>query len=236
MRDVLLGEVWESFFIEGHKVGFLRRVTAVSETPNILVSTLTIMYGRANFKHKFYFYDEAGYPAHSYLFDTNDGAPVQARFSGNKMICQVDEHVFTEDVPADARPSYGNYPLVVTMPFEKGFRLSFTQIEDTSCTVQGKTTLISQGWETVVVGGQRLQLWLVAEYTNSQSGNRYWLDENRRVRLTHWRGAASFWVATKEEALCDLPDELVKQARNLIDGEDDPDWTVDIEKWLNQNE
>jgi hypothetical protein len=62
MRDVLLGEAWELFFIERHKVGFLRRVTAVSETPNILTSTLTIMYGNAIFQHQFSFYDEVGYP------------------------------------------------------------------------------------------------------------------------------------------------------------------------------
>jgi hypothetical protein len=190
------------------------------------------MNGNATFQHQFSFYDEDGYPAHSYLFDTNNEAAVHARFSGNEMICQVDEHTSTEAVPADARPSYGNYPLVVTMPFETGFKLSFTQIEDASCTVQGKTELISHGWESVVIDNQHLRLWLVREYTNDKPGNRYWLDKNRRIRQTHWRSATSHWVATKEEALSNLPTELIAQARKFIDGKNDSDWTVDIEKWL----
>ncbi len=234
MRDVLLGEVWESFFIEGHKVGFLRRVTAVSQTPNILITTLTIMYGSATFQHQFSFYDEVGYPAHSYLFDTDNGAAVHVRFSGNEMVCQVDEHTFKEAVPADARPSYGIYPLLLTMPFEEGFRLSFTQIEDASRTVQGKIELVSHGWEDVIVDGQQLRLWRIVEYSHGQPRNRYWLDKNRRIRLTHWQGATSCWVASKEEVFSSLPTELVEQARKLIDEEADSDWTVDIEKWLDE--
>ena len=149
-KNNLPGEIWESFFIEGRKVGFLRRVTAVTQAPNILSSTLYIMYGTASFRHEFSFYNEVGYPAHSYLFDTNDGAPVQVRFADNQMICQVDEDVLTESIPANARPSYGNYPLVVTMPFEEDFRVLFTQIDDASCTVQGQTELVSHGWENVI--------------------------------------------------------------------------------------
>ena len=232
-RNILLGEVWESFFIEGHKAGFLRRVTSVAENPNILVSTLYIMYGSATFQHVFSFYDGTGYPAHSYLFDTNDGAPVHVRFAGRQMICQVDEDIFTEAIPADARPSYGNYPLVVTMPFAEGFKLSFTQIEDSSCTVQGTAELISHGWENIIIGSQHLRLWRVGEYINGQPGNRYWLDENRRVRLSHWRGAVSHWVATREEAFSNLPAELVEYARELFGAGNDSDWTAAVEKWLN---
>jgi hypothetical protein len=235
MRNLLLGEVGESLFIEGHKVGFLRRVTSIAKNSNVLVSTLYIIYGTVSFQHVFAFYDEVGFPSHSYLFDTNDGAPAHVRFAGNEMICQVDEDIFTEVIPADARPSYGNYPLVVTMPFEEGFKLSFTQIEDSSCTVQGTTELVSHGWENVVLGGQRSRLWLVGEYTNGQSGNRYWLDENRRVRLSHWQGAMSYWAATKEEALSDLPIELVKYANELFDTGNDSDWIAEIEEWLGQN-
>lgn len=236
MRNVLLSEVWESFFIEGRKVGFLHRVTSVSDSLNKLVSTLHVVYGSVHVQHIFSFYDKAGYPSHSYLIDTNDGAPVHARFAGNKMICQVDEDIMTEVVPADARPSYGNYPLVVTIPFEKGAQLSFTQIEDASCTVQGAAELVSQGWATVVINKQPLRLWLVQEYINGQLGNRYWLDENRRVRLTHWKGAISYWVATKEEAFSDLPIELVTHAKGLFDTDNNSDWTDDIEKWLGQDE
>ena len=237
MRSSLLGEVWESFLVEGQKVGFLRRVTAVSATPNILTTTLHIMYGAANFRHEFSFYNEAGYPAHSYLFDTNDGATVQARFVEDQMICQVDDDIFTEAIPGDARPSYGNYPLVVTMPFAEGDRVSFTQIDDGSCTVLGETKLVSHGWEDVVVEGKRLQLWLVGEYTNGQSGNRYWLDENRRVRQSQWRGAVSRWVASQEEAFRGLPPAWIKSAKAILDEDSiQSDWTLDIEKWLGGEE
>lgn len=236
MRNKLLGEVWESFFIEGHKVGFLRRVTSISENPNILVSTLTIMYGRASFQHTFSFYDSVGYPPYSYLFDTNDGAPVHARFVGDEMICQVDDDIFVETVPADARPSYGYYPLVVTVPFEKGFKLSFTPIEDASCTIQGVTELVSHGWENVILNEQSLQLWLVSEYTNGQLGNRYWLDEHRRIRQSQWLGAKSVWVPSQEEALSNLPTELAASARDAFGGINDSDWTVEIIKWLDQKE
>jgi len=236
MRNKLLGEVWESFFIEGRKVGFLRRVTSVFENPNILVSTLTIMYGRATFQHTFSFYDSVGYPPHSYLFDTNDGAPVHVRFVDDEMICQVDEDIFTEIVPADARPSYGYFPLVVTMPFEQGAKLSFTSLEDASCVVQGTTELVSQGWEHVVIEGQSLRLWLVGEYTNGQLGNRYWLDEHRRIRQSQWLGAKSVWVPSQEEALSNLPAELVEYAKGAFDGSHDSNWTSEISKWLDQKE
>ncbi|KAA3660782.1 MAG: hypothetical protein DWQ04_18390 [Chloroflexi bacterium] len=232
----MLGEVWESFFIEGRKVGFLRRVTSVSENPNILVSTLTIMYGRARFQHTFSFYDAAGYSPHSYLFDTNDGAPVHVQFAGDEMICQVDEDIFTEKVPADARPSYGYFPLVITMSFEKGAKLSFTSIEDASCVVQGPTELVSHGWEDVVIEGQSLRLWLVGEYTNGQLGNRYWLDEHRRIRQSHWQGAKSIWVPSQEEALSNLPTELVEYAKSAFDVSNNSDWTAEIIKWLDQKE
>ena len=232
MRNSLLGEVWESFFVEGRKVGFLRRVTAVSVTPNIFTSTLHIIYGTARLRHKFSFYNEVGYPAHSYLFDTNDGAPVEVRFSDNQMICQIDEDIFTEAVPADARPCYGNYPLVVTMPLTKDARMTFTQVDDGSCTVMGKTELVSHGWEDVVIGGERLRLWLVGEYTNGQPGNRYWLDESRRVRRTQWRGATSRWAASKEEAFNDLSPAWLKNVKPIFDEGNDSDWTSDVEKWL----
>ncbi len=236
MRNKLLGEVWESFFIEGHKVGFLRRVTTTTETPNLLVSTLYIMYGTATFQHTFSFYDKVGYPPHSYLFDTNDGAPIHVRLADNKLICQVDEEIFTEIVPANARPSYGNYPLIVTIPFEAGFKHTFSQIDDASGTLQGITELVSHGWENIVIDNQCYQLWRVDEYTNNQLCSRYWLDENRCLRQSQWQGAVSYWAATKEEAFNDLPTELIAYANALFDNGDDSDWTNIIEKWLGQNE
>ncbi len=235
MRNTLLGEIWESFFVEGHKVGFLRRLTSVTEAPNRLITHLHIVYGAIHFQHIYSFYDEVGYPTHSYLFDTNDGAPVHVRFADNKMTCQVDEHIFTEVIPADARPSYGNFPLVVTMPFEQGFKLSFTQIEDASCTVQGTTELVSHGWKNVVIDNQQHRLWLVSEYSNGQSGNRYWLNEDRQIRMSQWQGALSYWAATKEEALSDLPTEFVDRASGLFNEDDNSDWTTEIEDWFGQN-
>ncbi len=236
MRNSLLGEMWESFFIEGRKVGFLRRVTAVSATPNIFTTNLHIMYGMARLRHEFSFYNEVGYPSHAYLFDTNDGAPVEVRFSGDQMICRIDEDVFTETVPADTRPCYGNYPLVVTMPFVEGAKVTFTQIDDGSCTALGKTELVSHGWEDVMIDGQSLQLWLVGEYTNGQPGNRYWLDENRRVRQTKWRKAMSRWAVSKEEAFSDLPTAWLRSVKPIFDEDNGADWTSDVEKWLGGEE
>ncbi|MGB1253953.1 MAG: hypothetical protein ACPG8W_25315, partial [Candidatus Promineifilaceae bacterium] len=152
MRDKLLGEVWESFYIEQRKVGFMRRVTTLVRGKNVLRTRLTLMYGRARFNHTFAYYDETGYPSQAYLFDSNDGAPIHARFVGDQMICQVDDDIFTEMVSADARPRHGNYPLIVTIPFEVGYRIAYTQIDDASCTQFGKIELVSQGWRQVQVG------------------------------------------------------------------------------------
>jgi hypothetical protein len=232
MRSNLLGEVWESFFIEGQKVGFLRRITAVSSSPNIFTTTLHIIYGTARFRHKFSFYNAVGYPAHSYLFDTNDGAPVQVKFVENQMICQVDEDIFTETISGNARPRYGSYPLVVTMPFSEGAKVSFTQIDDGACTVLGQAELISHGWDNVVIDGQHLKLWLVGEYTSGQPGNRYWLDESRRVRQTQWRGATSRWVASKEEAFSGFPTSWIKSVEAIFYEDNESDWTSDVAKWL----
>jgi hypothetical protein len=234
MRNILLGEVWESFYVEGHKVGFLHRITTTTSNPEILVSKLHIRYGVANFQHIFSFYNKTGYPPHSYIFDTNDGAPVHVRFTGSEMICQVDVDIFNESIPSNARPSYGNYPLIVTIPFVEGFKISFTQIDDAPCTLLGPAELVSKGWENVVVGDQKLRLWAVAEYTKGQPGNRYWLDDKRRIRQSFWRGAVSYWVATKEEALTNLPTELTRQMNEPTDTGNDLDWTTEIIDWLNE--
>jgi hypothetical protein len=110
--------------------------------------------------------------------------------------------------------------------------VSFTQIDDGSCTVLGQTELVSHGWEDVVINGKRLRLWLVGEYTNGQPGNQYWLDESRRVRQTQWRGAMSHWAASKEEAFSDLPTAWLKSVNTIFDEDNDADWTSDVEKWL----
>ncbi len=236
MLDRLLGETWESFFIEGYQVGFIRRLIAKTTTPKILLCKTDVIFGEAKFSHDYYFYDEPGYPSHSYLYDSNDGAPVHGRFVDDKLICQVDDHTFSEGVPAGSRPSYGNYPLVVTIPFEEGFKLSCTQIEDSSCTILGTTDLISHGWESVKVSGQNLNLWRVSENANGQLGNRYWLDSERRIRLSDWKGAESVWVANKEEAIRNLPAELLTCANSLENRDSKPDWVTDVETWLNQNQ
>src|SRR5262245_24384312 len=121
-ENVLLGEIWEAFYVWGYQVGVLRRITEPStDFPNVLLSKLQIVLaveGEINsYEHVYYFYDRTGFPSHSYLFDAGQGAPVHVRFVNEQMICQVDDDIFTEKVPDDARPSYGYYPLVVTIPF-----------------------------------------------------------------------------------------------------------------------
>lgn len=140
--NLLLGEIWESFHIQGHKVGFLRRTTTPAmDFPNVLMSTLQIILAVqgqiTSYEHIYYFHNRPGFPSHSYLFDAGHGAPVHVRFVDDQMICQVDDDVFTEVVPADARPSYGYYPLVVTIPFITGLRLPFTRVDDASCVLKG---------------------------------------------------------------------------------------------------
>ena len=235
MREILLREAWESFHVEGHKLGFIHRITLPSkEHPEILTSTVTIMFGAAAFQHIFSFRDVPGYPALSYLFDTNDGAPVHVRFEQGEMICQVDELIFTEAVPADARPSYGNYPLIVTIPFVENAKVAFTQIDDSSCANLGTVELISHGWEDVHINGERLHLWQVVEYKDGQAGNHYWLDEARHVYKSNWRGATSYLVANKEEALRGLSAEFINRAEEILDKSPDSDWTDGIMDWLNQ--
>jgi hypothetical protein len=237
--QVPLGEIWESFHIEGHKVGFMRRLTSAAEQPGLLTSKLHVMFfaqgGIASFKHEFTFYNKAGYPPHSYLFDTNDGAPVHVRFSGNQMVCQVDEEIFTEPIPADARPTYGYYPHVVTIPFRDGHKIPFTPIIDSSCTVQARSALVGHGWDNVSVGNQIMRLWLVGEQTDGRMGNRYWLDEQRRIRQSCWQGAMTYWVPTREEALSGLPAALIEYVKESFDTSNDSDWTSEIVEWLSQD-
>ena len=235
MFENLIGESWDIYLIEGRKVGFLRRIISLAKAPNLLVCKSNIVYGDAKFSHEYYFYNEVGYPSHSYLYDLNDGAPLHVRFEDNEMIGQIDDHIFSEIIPANSRPSYGNYPLLITMPFEENHKITFTQIEDTSCTVRGTTQLISHAWESVIVANQRLTLWQIGEYTNGQLGNRYWLDENRRLRFTEWKGAKSFWVKTKEEALRLLPSAFSEYANELENEPREDDWMIDVEDWLHQN-
>jgi len=238
--QVPLGEVWESFHIEGHKVGFMRRITSAAEQPGLLITRLHVMFfaqgGIANFEHEFTFYDQAGYPPHAYLFDTNNGAPVHVRFSGSSMVCQVDEEVFTESIPPDARPTYGYYPHVVTMPFSAGYRMPFTPIIDSSCTVQDRSALVGRGWENVSIGDKTMRLWLVAEETGGRLGNRYWLDEKRRIRQSNWQGAMSYWAPGRAEALAGLPTALIEYVQESFDTADESDWTAEIVEWLSENQ
>ena len=235
MIDHLLGESWDVFQIEGRKAGVLHRVTTADEESGQFVSTLKIVYGQAIFKHEFRFYNRPGFPPHSYLFDTNDGAPVFVKFRDGEMICQIDEEKFIEVVPADTRPSYGNFPLVVTMPFEEGHIRSYTQVEDGSCTVLGKAELVSKGFEEVRGNQEESRLWRVDEYLNGQAGNSYWLDENRQLKLSQWKGAISFQVATKTEALEGLSDESLESIKQALDVSERSSWIDEIDDWLNQS-
>lgn len=236
MQPNLIGETWEAFYIERRKEGFLHRVTAYADEPQLLTTKLRIVYGSAYFQHTFSFYNRPNYPAHSFVFDTNDGAPIQARFENGTMICQVDDDQFVESVPVKSRPAYGNYPLIITMPFERDAQITYTQIDESSCVLVGQTQLISHGWEEVEWQHQRLKLWLVGEYTNGRLGNRYWLDAERRIRLTQWQGAVSNWVATKEEAVRGLSAEIQKRANQLDKHQSNVDWTQEIEAWLNNEQ
>lgn len=235
MKLDLVGEVWESFYVEGRKLGFVHRKTAVSPTPDVLTTTMTLMYGTARFHHAFSFYNEAGYRPHSYLFDSNDGAPVHVRFVDDEIVCQVDEQIFRETMPVNTRPSYGYYPLVVTLPFTVGARVAFTRLDDASCTVQGTGEFVAVGWEDVAVAGERVRLWLVQEMLNGRLANRYWLDEERRIRKSNWRGATSYWVPTQEEALASLPQPLLDDALNMLSKKESADWMDDIVTWLANN-
>ena len=108
-------------------------------------------------------------------------------------------------------------------------------MEDSAYVVDGRTELISYGWENVKVRDQDLRLWLVSEYINHEPCNRYWLDKNRRVRKTQWRGAISYWEETKEEALRDLPNKFKENAKEILSVDGDSDWIGEIERWLVQN-
>ena len=239
MDKVLLGEVWESFYIEGQKVGFMYRQTTTTETPDLFVSKLHILFyvqgGVASRENHFWFYNQPDYPAHAYLFDMNDGAAIQAQFRDGKIVCQIDEDVFSETVPSNARPSYGYYPSIVTMPFVEGHEVHSTLIDDASGGVRETAVLVSQGWRDVKLLNQPTRLWLISQYIAGQPANRYWLDEARRLRQSDWQGAKSYWVATREEALSNLPSGLVQYAREIFDTNQDSDWLDDIAAWLNQD-
>ena len=239
MENVLLGEVWESFHIEGQKVGFMHRHTTTTETPNLLVTKLLMLFhvqgDVASRENHFWFYNQPGYPPHAYLFDMNDGAAIQGQFREGQLVCQIDEDVFATAVPPDARPSYGYYPTIVTMPFVEGHEVRSTMIDDASGEVGETAVLVSQGWRDVKLHNQPQRLWLISQYIAGQPANRYWLSEDRRLRHSDWQGANSYWVATKEEALRDLPDELVKYARKTFDTSQENDWLNDIIEWLNQD-
>jgi hypothetical protein len=239
MKNILSGEVWETFHIEGKKVGFIRRQTMATETPDLFVSTLHILFyvqgGVASREHHFWFYNEPGYPAHAYLFDTNNGAPIHGQFKDGGIICQVDEDIFSKAVPSDARPGYGYYPYVVTMPFVEGYEIRSTLIDDASGEVGETAVLVSQGWRDVKLHNQPIRLWLISEYIAGQPANRYWLDEARRLRQSDWQGAKSYWVAAREEAWGNLPDKLVQYARETFATTPDDEWMSDITEWLNQD-
>ena len=229
-----MGESWEVFQIEGRKAGILRRVTAPADRPDLIKTTLHIVYGNAVFKHEFQFHDQTGFPSHSYLYDTNDGAPVYAEFKDRQMTCQIDEEKFIENVPADARPAYGNFPLIVTAPFENEFIVSYTQVDDGSGSMLGKAELISKGWEEVTVNRIKCKLWRIDEFLNGQTGNCYWLDGSRQLKLTQWQGAISYQVKTKAEAIDQLPSNTLANIQTTLGSTDQPDWIDEINSWLNE--
>ena len=240
-NNLLLGEIWESFHIQGYKVGCLHRITIpATNFPNVLVSTLRVILAAqghvTSYEHVYYFYNRAGFPSHSYLFDAGQGAPVHVRFVDDQMISQVDDDIFTETVPADARPSYGYYPLVATIPFRTGYRLPFTRVDDASCSVEGAAEFVSQGWEPVVLQGERLSLWRVDEYAEHRLTNQYSLDEECRIRKSHWLGAVSYWVPTQDKALSGLPVKLMAAATKMLESPAESDWTSEVIAWLTREE
>ena len=237
----LLGEIWEAFYIQGYKVGFLHRTTnPATEFPNVLMTRLQVILAVqgeiTSYEHVYYFHNKAGFPSHSYLFDAGQGAPVHVRFVGDQMICQIDDDIFTETVPADARPSYGYYPLVVTIPFTIGYRLPFTRVDDASCSMEGSAEFVSRGWEDVALDAKRLSLWRVDEYAGDRLTNQYWLDEARVIRQSKWLGAVSYWVPTREAALTGLPPKWATAAAAMLDCSPKPDWTSEVIAWLTGNQ
>ena len=237
-NHVPLGEIWESFHIDGRKVGFLHRTTKPAEDlRDVLMSKLQVVlavYGEiTHYEHTYYFYNRSGFPSHSYLLDAGQGAPIHVRFVEHQMICQVDDDIFTEWVPEDTRPSYGYYPLVVTIPFIEDYSLAFTRVEDASCSIEGSARFVSRGWEPVNLPGESLPLWRVDEYAGQRLTNQYWLDDERRIRQSNWLGAVSYWVPTKEEALANLPSKLVTAAQKILDSHQEFDWSEVID-WLKE--
>ena len=237
----LLGEIWEAFTIQGYKVGLLHRTTTpATEFPNVLMSRLQVILtveGQiTSYEHVYYFYNKAGFPSHSYLFDAGQEAPVHVRFVGNQMICQIDDDIFTETVPDDARPSYGYYPLVVTIPFTMDYRLPFTRVDDASCSIEGRAEFVSRGWEAVALEGKLLSLWRVDEYAAHHLTNQYWLDEARHIRQSKWLGAVSYWVPIREEALAGLPSKWATAATTMLESSPKTDWMSEVVAWLTGNQ
>ena len=235
--DLLLGEVWEVFYIHGYQVGVLQRNTVPApDIPNVLMSTLQailIVEGEiTRYEHVYYFYDRVGFPSHSYLFDAGHGAPVHVRFENEQMISQVDDDIIVEKVPADVRPSYGYYPLVVTIPFTMGYRLPFTRVDDASCSVEGHAQFVSHGWERVALREEYVSLWRVDEYANNRLTNQYWLDEARRIRQSKWLGAVSYWVPTKETALSGLSPKWRSAFAKTLENSTKIDWSSEVISWL----
>ena len=235
--DLLLGEIWEVFYIQGYQVGVLHRSTTfATDFPNVLMSKLQVVRVVAgeitSYEHVYYFYNRTGFPSHSYLFDAGQGAPVHVRFVDNQMICQVDDDIFIEKIPGDARPSYGYYPLVVTIPFIADYPLPFNRVDDASCSVEGPAHFVSQGWEPIYLQGERLSLWRVDEYARDRLTNQYWLDETRRIRQSKWLGAVSYWVPTKEEALSGLSPKWVTAVTQRLENSTKIDWSSEVLSWL----
>ena len=235
--DLPLGEIWEAFYIQGYQVGVLNRTTAPAiDLPNVLMSRLQVVLIMAGeitgYEHVYYFYNRAGFPSHSYLFDAGQGAPVHVRFVEGQMICQVDDDISTENISDDARPSYGYYPLVVTIPFTPDYRVPFTRVDDASCSVEGPAQFVSYGWEPVILQGERLSLWRVDEYARDRLTNQYWLDETRRIRQSKWLGAVSHWVPTKEEALAGFSTKWVTAVTKMFENSTKIDWSSEVISWL----
>lgn len=236
MVSNLINETWEAFFIEQQKIGLVHRVTTRVDASDLLVTHWHIAYGSVRFQHSYYFYDQAGYPSHSFIYDANDGAPIYGRFINGQLVCQVDEDVFVEAVTANARPTIGSLPLVITIPFVEGHRQSFPVIDEATGSIHGLTTLVSKGWENIQLNGQSYRLWCVREEVSGRSSNVYWLDEERNVQVTRWQGGVCQLVPGREEALNGLPNETITNALKLIDGNPNLEWTNDIEAWLNNRD
>ena len=210
------GETWEAFLIGGKKVGFTRRVTVLDQRSNEATTSFTLAFATEGqtlrFRNTLRFANEAGFRWKSYRFEMPDGRVVEVSFDGKRITGNTAGGKVDQPVAADTVPTYGLYPSIIHLPFEKGSFIEMTAMEDASCELLPHTRLVSVGWENVRIGASSVKLWRVEETTGGKRGNTYWLDEQRRLRKADWQGAESIWVESKAEALSGLPQEVARLA------------------------